>query len=363
MTSPSPLSPGKPVAPPTMRASMRVAASVVGHSTRLRAANAVARAVLRLVGAPRAVVFLDPAAIRALEVVPSPPVRQPDTLVVAASAGRPSLHVGTTHRFVGSLMGEAVRQRGPVSSTGHSGSAGVPEDIASPWPGLPDAVAVPLVHARRTIGVLVAGHDTSTGTGRVFRQALSDFAPVAAAGLVAASRYEEAQRQVITDPLTGLLNRTGFDRRLREELDRDHRAAMATGALVMMDLDHFKHVNDTWGHLVGDAVVRTIARHAIRAQVRSYDVPCRVGGDEFAVILPHTDLQHAVTVAERIRQAVLDAPTDTVGVPRGTVGASLGVVSFVAGGVGPDDILARADRIMYRAKRRGRNLVLTDSAV
>jgi PleD family two-component response regulator len=159
--------------------------------------------------------------------------------------------------------------------------------------------------------------------------------------LVTAIRHEEAARLAVADPLTGLLNRAGFDRRLREELDRDHRAGAVPGALVMMDLDRFKYVNDTWGHLSGDAVVRVIARFAIRAQVRSYDVPCRIGGDEFAVILPHTNLDDAV-------------------VPRGTIGASLGVVSFVAGGVGPDEILARADQIMYRAKRRGRNVVLAD---
>ena len=339
---------------------MRLAASVVGHPTRLRAAKAIARGAMRLVGASRAVVLLDPEAIRALDVVPPPPIRLPDTLVVAASAGRPSLHVGPTNGIVGSLLGEPVRQKKITSNIGRLGEVGSPEVIASLWPGLPAGVAVPLVHARRAIGVLVAGHDTSTSTAQLHRQALSDFASVAAAALVAASRYEEAQRQVITDPMTGLLNRTGFDRRLHEELDRDHRATMATGALVMMDLDRFKHVNDTWGHLAGDAVVCVVARHAIRAQVRSYDVPCRIGGDEFAVILPHTDLHHAVAVAERIRQAVLDAPTETVGVPRGTVGASLGVVSFDVGAVGPEDIVARADRIMYLAKRRGRNLVVAD---
>jgi diguanylate cyclase (GGDEF)-like protein len=231
---------------------------------------------------------------------------------------------------------------------------------SSLWSDVPDATAVPLIVRRRVIGALAVTHAGPDGLDWSRRQTLTDFARVAAAGLVAACQYEEAVRQAIADPLTGLLNRTGFDRRLREELDRNHRTTKIGGALVVMDLDNFKHVNDTWGHLVGDAVVRIVAHDAIRSQIRSYDVPCRIGGDEFAVILPHTDLHHAVAVADRLRRAVADAPTDTVGVPRGTVGASLGVVSFTAGGVGPDDILDRADRIMYRAKRRGRNLVLAD---
>lgn len=337
-------------------AAMRAAASVVGHATRLRAANAVARASMRLVRATRAMVFIDPEAIRALDEA-SAPSREPDVLVVEGSAGRSALHVGATYPAAQSLPGVALRQRRLVSSLGPKGSPDVSGIPALPWPDLLAAVAVPLHRGRRTIGAIAVAFDAPDAVEPLHCRALSDFAPMAAAGLVAASRYEQAVRQAIVDPLTGLLNRAGFERRLREELDRDSRSSMVTGALIVMDLDRFKHVNDTWGHLVGDAVVRIIAVSAIRAQVRSYDVPCRIGGDEFAVILPHTDLHHAVAVAERIRQSVLDAPTELAGVSRGTVGASLGVVSFVAGGVGPVDILARADRLMYVAKRQGGNLV------
>jgi diguanylate cyclase (GGDEF)-like protein len=355
---------GERSASASIRVAMRAAVSVVGHSTRRRAANAVARVAIRLFDAPRAAVLLDPEAIRALDVIPPPPVRLPEMLTVVASVGRPTLHIDDTVALSGSLAGDAIRRRRLVSSSGRRGRAVVDRRAAETlWPDLPNGVAVPLVFGRRIVGVLAIGYDAPRGNRASDRQTLSGYASVAAVGLIAAIRHEAAVRQAIADPLTGLLNRAGFDRRLREELDRDHRATTVTGALVMMDLDHFKHVNDTWGHLVGDAVVEIVARHAIRTQIRSYDVPCRIGGDEFAVILPHTSLDNAAAVAERIRQAVLDAPTDTVGVPRGTIGASLGVVSFVAGGIGPDEIIARADRILYGAKSRGRNRVLTDGAM
>ena len=148
---------------------------------------------------------------------------------------------------------------------------------------------------------------------------------------------------------------------MREELERSARSQVS-GALIMLDLDQFKHVNDTYGHLTGDAVIRLIATKAIKGQTRSYDVPCRVGGDEFAVILPHTSLSDALTVAERIRQAVMNAPTDTVGVPVGIVGASLGVAVFPASGISANDLVARADQAMYRAKNLGRNRIQVSGA-
>jgi diguanylate cyclase (GGDEF)-like protein len=340
---------------------MRAAASVVGHPTRQRAANAVVRAAVRLVGAPRAVVFLDPHLIGAHAAMPPTPARPPTELFLLASVGQPRLRAGYARAVADGWLGDVLRPRRASAGIHRReiavASAGAP---ASPWPGLPHAVAVPLKSGRLVVGVLVVGISLPSEVDASRLAALSGFAKVAGAGLVTAIRHEEAARLAVADPLTGLLNRAGFDRRLREELDRDHRAGAVPGALVMMDLDRFKYVNDTWGHLSGDAVVRVIARFAIRAQVRSYDVPCRIGGDEFAVILPHTNLDDAVAVAERISRGVANAPTETVGVPRGTIGASLGVVSFVAGGVGPDEILARADQIMYRAKRRGRNVVLAD---
>ena len=345
----------------TVRDAMRAAASVVGHPTRQRAANAVARAAMRLVGASRAIVFLDPHVIGTLGAVPTPSVHRSEAFLLAASAGQPPLRAGVARAVAERWLGDVLRpRRAPAGIHRREIVVANADAPASPWPGLPHAVPVLLRSGRRMVGVLVLGIDVPDAVDAPRLAALSGFAKVAGAGLVAAIRHENAARLAVADPLTGLLNRAGFDRRLREELDRDHRAGAVPGALVMMDLDRFKHVNDTWGHLAGDAVVRVIAHFAIRANVRSYDVPCRIGGDEFVVILPHTNLHDAVAVAERISRGVVNAPTETAGVPRGTVGASLGVVSFVAGGVGPDDILARADRIMYRAKRRGRNLVVAD---
>jgi diguanylate cyclase (GGDEF)-like protein len=190
---------------------------------------------------------------------------------------------------------------------------------------------------------------------------MRDLAPIFATSLVNAQRFAAIAGQSVSDPLTGLFNHGGFDQRLREELERSARSQVS-GALIMLDLDQFKHVNDTYGHLTGDAVIRLIATKAIKGQTRSYDVPCRVGGDEFAVILPHTSLSDALTVADRIRQAVMNAPTDTLGVPVGIVGASLGVAVFPASGISADDLVARADQAMYRAKNLGRNRIQVSGA-
>lgn len=158
-------------------------------------------------------------------------------------------------------------------------------------------------------------------------------------------------RLATLDPLTGLVNQCHFARVLDVELRRClHQDAPVS--LLIADLDHFKEVNDTYGHMVGDGVLVSVAR-CIREALRPHDVACRIGGEEFAVILPGATRDEAAAVAARIRGAV--AESTIPGLP--SVTASLGVAVFPDDAATVDLLLKRADDAMYVAKRAGRDAV------
>jgi diguanylate cyclase (GGDEF)-like protein len=156
-----------------------------------------------------------------------------------------------------------------------------------------------------------------------------------------------------TDALTGLKNRRAFEEVLAVELERAARAG-DTVALVIGDLDHFKAINDDFGHPVGDEVLRRAAK-AVEGAVRRVDVPFRIGGEEFAVIVPATDLASAHLLAERVREAVAEA---FVTGPR-EVTMSLGVAAYPEHGPDGVSLIAQADAACYQAKARGRNRSVT----
>lgn len=164
---------------------------------------------------------------------------------------------------------------------------------------------------------------------------------------------EELRRQSMTDPLTGILNRRAVLERLEAEISRAGRENNPLG-LVILDLDYFKAVNDTLGHLAGDDVLKE-AVVRFRGSLRPYDVLGRVGGEEFLVVLPGTPFRSVRGVAERLRRAISQSPITTHKGPI-RVTASLGVTVW-AGGEGLDSFMERADRALYTAKERGRNRV------
>jgi diguanylate cyclase (GGDEF)-like protein len=151
------------------------------------------------------------------------------------------------------------------------------------------------------------------------------------------------------DGLTGLLNHRAFHEHLASTLANVARQGLPA-ALLVIDLDHFKAINDEHGHLVGDAVLRAVAQTLV-ASGRAGDVVARIGGEEFAMLLPGAGPQDAGTVAERIRSAV-EQITEPV-----PVTASIGVSAAPAGDVDGRDLLERADGALYAAKRQGRNQV------
>ncbi len=165
---------------------------------------------------------------------------------------------------------------------------------------------------------------------------------------------KEALRiQATRDPLTGVYNRGATLQRLDEELHRCARYGHPL-SLIMLDIDHFKKINDTYGHLVGDRVLERTAA-TMQKSIRSYDVLGRFGGEEFLVILPNADEQVAETVAERIRSAVASRPVST-GEAAVSVTVSAGTVTGI-GRVPVDAFIQAADQALYQAKRKGRNRV------
>jgi diguanylate cyclase (GGDEF)-like protein len=155
------------------------------------------------------------------------------------------------------------------------------------------------------------------------------------------------------DPLTGLLNRRGLEDALSLSLAQAARKALNTSA-IMVDIDHFKRVNDSFGHEVGDQVIKLVAEF-LRTMSRASDVVARTGGEEYLLILPDTSLDAARVLAERIRMAIAEHPL-LVSRQRIPVTVSLGVAS-VTGEADLDELYKEADRAMYLAKRGGRNRV------
>ena len=164
------------------------------------------------------------------------------------------------------------------------------------------------------------------------------------------------RKQVVTDPLTGLFNVRHFRKSLEHELERNRRTGMTT-ALIMVDLDHFKNINDTWGHESGNQVLQTVAQ-LLQDQTRKLDICCRYGGEEFAVILPSTELMLARQVAERCLNALRETviPLDETDLQ---VTASIGVAVADNSAQTAESLIENADECMYEAKRGGRNQVVS----
>ena len=201
--------------------------------------------------------------------------------------------------------------------------------------------------------------------GRIVAQ---DFVPVVADGTtlgrlwfyrdITQRKAHELQLQVLatTDTLTGLPNRRSFMDRLAAELGRQHRQAHEACCVLMLDLDHFKQINDRWGHATGDEVLRQVG-DAIQAVLRQTDFCGRLGGEEFGLLLPLTTLEGGVQFAERLRQRVGELTLPTPEGPR-RVTCSIGLTALRADDAQGDQALSRADGALYEAKALGRDRVI-----
>lgn len=170
---------------------------------------------------------------------------------------------------------------------------------------------------------------------------------------------EELWELATTDGLTGFLNRRHFLARLQEEFDRLQRNEDLRSALLMLDIDHFKRINDSYGHAIGDEVLKHFAG-IIRSQQRKIDIVGRIGGEEFAVILPDTDLSEARVLAERLLHAVARTPLiHEMSLIETTV--SIGIAQLAVASESADSALKQADQALYRAKEAGRNRIAVQS--
>lgn len=188
-------------------------------------------------------------------------------------------------------------------------------------------------------------------------------AAVASVCLENVANNERLKHIGLTDALTGVHNRRYFDQRLREEVDRALRKGYGLSCLLV-DVDHFKGVNDTHGHLIGDVVLREVAEQ-VKDQLRLSDAMARYGGEEFAVLLVQTDAATARTIAERIREAIASTPIRLPDRGSLSVTLSVGVSTMKEELRGADidakarDLVDRADHALYAAKRAGRNRVMS----
>jgi two-component system, cell cycle response regulator len=235
-------------------------------------------------------------------------------------------------------------------------------DVEGPGRGAPVLVVAPtearelrLAALRLGVEVVAEPWDDEELRARMQR-AFSAHQVVVALG----SQVSELQKLSVLDGLTLLHNHRYFQERLREEFRVAQRYDDAL-SLILVDLDHFKEINDRFGHPVGDDVLRKVAR-TLQQCVRETDIVARYGGEEFAVLLPRTPLTGAITVAERIWKDLGEQPVGSDGTLRVT--ASLGLSGFPHRTVlSADQLVLTADEALYRAKREGRNRVCLHSQV
>jgi len=191
---------------------------------------------------------------------------------------------------------------------------------------------------------------------------LETIASNAAVAIENARLHERAQLLAATDGLTELYNHRHFQERLAEEIERWRRYWVKGCALVMLDLDHFKRFNDTYGHRAGDAVLKEAAAR-IRRQARRVDVCCRYGGEEFAVILPEVDRLGAHTFAERVREAFQKDPFQVREGESVRLSVSIGAAACPENARDPAELIETADQALFASKAGGRNRVTLSSRV
>jgi diguanylate cyclase (GGDEF)-like protein len=229
------------------------------------------------------------------------------------------------------------------------------------WETAPRSAAVlPLMLDGRAMGAVVAWHPEPSRFGEREMEIVRMVVSVAPLPMRSARRMEALDQRASTDPLTGLANRSAFDVRMTSAANYFDRYARPF-SVIALDVDFFKKFNDTWGHEAGDRVLQHVAE-LLRATVRDVDLPARMGGEEFVVLLPETSLRQAAEAAERIRRTLESRAVIWNGRPL-SVTASLGVSACPDSTENPAEVLAQADAALYRAKDAGRNQVAAAPAL
>lgn len=212
-------------------------------------------------------------------------------------------------------------------------------------------VITPLFAEGQPLGVLAVEYTPGTGP-RIERRVIAMIQQFSAHGALAlrnAWLLEQVRKMADTDALTGVANRRTFEHVLEREVSRAGRNGEQV-TLIMFDIDHFKSINDTHGHQMGDEVLKKVAA-TLAAGCRDFDVPARYGGEEFAIVLPSCSAKESLVVAERLRRSLGEADNP---VP---ITASAGVATFPTHAADPERLIAAADEALYESKRAGRDRV------
>lgn len=214
-------------------------------------------------------------------------------------------------------------------------------------------ILLPLLYEKELMGILALFSEETNAFSPLQIDLLKVLGNQASISMVNARFHAEIERLAMTDGLTGLFNHRHFQERLSQEFNRLDRFSEPI-SLLLIDIDYFKKVNDTYGHPVGDAVLKGVA-DKIRNTVRTIDIPARYGGEEFAVILLNTDAKGAMNMAERLRKTVMNTEFSS---EQKTfhVTISIGISTYAEGiKEGREEFIERADKSLYHAKRNGRN--------
>jgi len=221
----------------------------------------------------------------------------------------------------------------------------------------------PLIQEKNLLGAIVAysNIDVLSNNDIQYLQQLSNQSSIT---IQRANMYGETLKHATLDALTGLNNRRQFDMRLGQEVSTAKRKKKPL-CCIMVDVDYFKKVNDTYGHIAGDCVLKQVGQ-IIQEVLREYDIPSRYGGEEFSILLPFTTIQEAFAVAQRLRKAIEEKEMDITEarIPNTKfikVTASFGISEYVTTIKDPQELYKMADSALYEAKERGRNRVIVYS--
>jgi diguanylate cyclase (GGDEF)-like protein/putative nucleotidyltransferase with HDIG domain len=271
-------------------------------------------------------------------------------IVVQAEAGKRRGALGQRIPLGTGLVGQVARN-GQLAAY----NANIPADVGFK-PLLPDtlaAIALPVFYAEQLHGILYVESSQPADFSEEEVLLLRTLADLIAGALHNALSFQKAQEQAITDGLTGVKTHRFFMEALSAEWKRSTRAGRAF-ALVLMDLDRFKFVNDFYGHLEGDLVLQRVG-HILETNCRRSDVVARYGGDEFVILMPETNMEHARQLASKLRGWVSADPL----LREKNISASFGIACYPLHGSSPQELIQVADASMYLSKHQGGNAVST----
>ncbi|MBI5681682.1 MAG: sensor domain-containing diguanylate cyclase [Deltaproteobacteria bacterium] len=224
-------------------------------------------------------------------------------------------------------------------------------------PSVGSLLAIPMISNGNTVGVMTIHKQDINAFKEDDKKFFSAIASTVANSIDRARSYEKAQKESMIDSLTGLYNRRFFSDSIIRQSSRAVRYG-ETFSIIMLDIDHFKYFNDTYGHIVGDEILKNLAS-IIRANIRQSDIVARYGGEEFVILLPRICKEDAVLTAEKTRLMVEEKLAQSItGKDIEKITITLGVAAYSQDGTTPEEITNSADRFMLMGKQKGRNKVI-----